>query len=324
MGHNYDSKNQYLFEKLRQYPKETHLDDPKRRRIVDEIVRVNERLVSSIAYDYMYAFKAPFEDLVSEGLIGLLSAIDKYDHYLGWRFSTYATWWIRQAIRRYGPNQSYGRTISLPSWANAFLASLYCAEQQLIISKTELTVYNIAREMLDHALTSEQHGKSTITSAERELKVRRRFSVENVKRFLLIRDRLENSISINAPVTDGDVRNLTLEEVIPSNQQPVFDTVAKKCDERKLYELMSCLNDRQRRVIMERSGNSDYNDYTMQAVADRMHVTRECVRQIESRALAKLRAKAKTNPYFDTPNSSSKNRVSLAQASGRYGHSIRT
>ena len=232
-------------------------------RATTEFCQANLRLVVSIAKRYQ-ASGVPLLDLVQEGNLGLLHAVEKFDYKKGFKFSTYATWWIRQAITRGIANT--GRTIRLPVHAGDLVNRVHRAQARLEVQ-------------LGRRPSHEELGADLGLSPER------------VGEVLVM---ATDPVSISAPLSedgDGELGDVMEDVTAPS---PLDEVLANDVP-LELARLLAVLDEREREIVRLRYGLDQGEPRTLEEVGERMHLTRERIRQIESRALCKLR-----HPSLDT------------------------
>jgi len=224
----------------------------------DRLIRANTRLVIKVAKKYMrYGF--PFIDLIQEGNIGLMRAAKKYDYHLGYRFSTYATWWIRQAITRAIAN--HGRTIRLPvHWEG------------------EISKYKRSQNILMQELGR----KPTVDELAEKMEV-------SPYRIAELQQTARVPISLDLPVTED--KDTTFGDLISDDIRvgPDEEALSNIVSE-QLFQVLDELPIRERNTIEMRYGLIDGKTYTLEEVGHQLGVTRERARQIEGQALRRLRA----------------------------------
>ncbi len=230
-------------------------------RAKDRLVESNMRLVINIAKNYRTAL-VPFEDLVQEGAIGLMTAAERYDPSKGYRFSTYATHWIRQAISRAIDNKA--KAIRIPAHVSESLRKL------------ERT----------RALLTREHGEEPTAET---LALHLGLTLRKVN--ALLQAGLE-PVSLDMLV--GDEENTTLASLIndrtAANPQ---DAVLSQEMQAELFKLLSILTPREQEIMRRRLGFEEESSQVLQEIGENMHISRERVRQIEVQALKKLKHAAK-------------------------------
>lgn len=233
-------------------------DEAARKRLSES----NLRLVVSLAKHYT-GRGVPLMDLIQEGNMGLMRAAEKYDHTKENRFSTYAAWWIREAMQRAIDQQS--REIRVP---------VHVAENMKRVQKT-------AREL------QQQLGRDA-TPGEIAEKLGDR-SEEDVKNII---GYLQSPVSLETPVGD-DGENSLGDMVEDKSKLTPEEAMEQLVEKEEVRELLEQLGDREREVVRLRYGLEDGRAHTLEEIGEKLGVTRERVRQIEARALEKLRKKAK-------------------------------
>ena len=223
----------------------------------DHLIKANTRLVVSIAKRYM-GRGVHFLDLIQEGNLGLMKAVEKYDYHRGFRFSTYATWWIRQTITRAIADQA--RTIRVPVHMIDRIRQMY---------------------KLTHEL-EQQYGRAP--TAE-ELATKIGLSARKVQWILKVS---WLPLSLESPVGDDEDSELGMfieDDFSPTPMQSAYQTMLRE----KIEEVLTTLSPREARVLRLRFGLDDGNVYTLEEVGRKFGLTRERIRQIEGKALRRLR-----------------------------------
>ena len=222
------------------------------------MIRANLRLVINLAKRYMY-LGIPLIDLIEEGNLGLIKAVEKFEPSKGFRFSTYAAWWIKQGITRSISEQ--GKMIRIPVYMNE------------LISKWRKTKERLSQK-LKRMPKDEEIAKKLKLSKDK---------VEQINFWMS-----SSTSSLDAPI--GDEENSQVSDLIEDKNTASPDaTIGVMMDKERVNNLLDIMNDREKEILDMRFGLHDSRTHTLAEVADKLGVSRERIRQIEEAALKKIK-----------------------------------
>ena len=231
----------------------------------EQMITANLRLVVKIARDYQ-GLGLPLLDLINEGNIGLMKGVQRFDPGKGAKLSSYASWWIKQSIRRALSNQS--KTIRLP---------IHVVDKLAHIRKAEVKLH----ETLDREPTDEEVADDIGLDARR------------VRRY---REVSRAPVSLDSPIGHEDSTPIS-EVVADANAAAPFDQIVGDNDNELVQEVLATLDARESRILAMRFGLDDRKPKTLEEIAERFGVTRERIRQIQEQALQKMRVKIEERDY---------------------------
>jgi RNA polymerase primary sigma factor len=227
------------------------------------LANANLRLVVSVVKRYAGGSGMSFLDLIQEGNLGLLKAVDKFDYHRGYKFSTYAMWWIRQAVTRAISDQS--RTIRIPVHMMETMNKMRRASRQFLSS----------------------HGREPIPEEMAEIM---KMPVERIREIYLF---IGDTISLETPVGETEDSSI-LDFISDDSFIDQYTSVENNMLRKEIENSLLTLTDREQRIIKLRFGFEDGRARTLEEIGKEFHVTRERIRQIEVKAIKQLRCKNST------------------------------
>lgn len=224
-----------------------------------KLIEANLKLVVMIAKKTIHVSKIPMSDLIQEGNIGLMIAVEKFNHNLGYKFSTYANWWIKQAMFKAISEQGYSMKIPV-----------YIQETLSKFSK----------------LKNEIERKENKTVATSEVAKKMNIEPDKIDTFLTA---YSKSLSLESTLSNDENKDMTLGEIIKDEHSSVEEDIEYEGLKNDIYSIISSLKDREQEVVKMRFGLGDTAKRTLEEIGNLYGVTKECIRQTEMRALKKMK-----------------------------------
>lgn len=234
-------------------------------RAKQKLVKANLKLVVNIARKTVMVSNLPMIDLIQEGNLGLMVAIEKFDYKLGYRFSTYAAWWIKQAIFKAISEQSH--CIKIPVYIQETLSKFSKVKSELEQKyNTQVKNEDVAKEM--------------------------NISADKIDTFL---SAYTKSISIDSAYELNTGSEVTLSDILEDPTASAYANAEYENLKKDIEEVVSCLKDREQAVVRMRFGLGEWSKKTLEEIGKIYGVTKECIRQTEARALKKMKAFSDSN-----------------------------
>lgn len=224
-----------------------------------ELVRANLKLVVTIAKKAIHMSKLPVIDLIQEGNVGLMVAVEKFNYKLGYRFSTYASWWIKQAMFKAISEQSH------------------CMKIPVYIQETLSKYSKIKREM-----EFENNGQVSSEDVAKKMNI----SQDKIEQFL---NAYTKTISIESGIENNNGKEMNVADIIEDEKASATQEVEFKDLQSDILNVISTLKEREQEVVKMRYGLEDNVKMTLEEIGNIYGVTKECIRQTELRALKKMR-----------------------------------
>ena len=225
-----------------------------------EIIRANLKLVVTIARKTIHMSGLPFVDLIQEGNLGLIAAVDKFDYKLGYKFATYAGWWIKQAMFKAISEQSH------------------CMKIPVYIQET-LSKYS----KLKYQMEQNTNKQVKIEDVAQEMNI----APDKIEMFL---SAYTKTVSIENGIEKNDGKELNVADILADESSATGENVEYQSLINDLNNVISTLKDREQEVVRMRYGLDNSDKYTLEEIGNLYGVTKECIRQTELRALKKMKA----------------------------------